>query len=418
MVALGARSGAELSAPRPRLAILAARALSGPRTLAPLAAMSLPSPPTAAHLPKSDSPSTSAPGSPFPSRPPSPSTGHRTAYAYPQTPDLASAYTPASSVRDSSAPASAATSRAASLSKDPLLKPKPRGRRGSIRAQGAQGVGEWLRRALKRGEGDAQALELEERGRSRRLSSGQAERAAAAAELDAEDRASATKIGGKKLKMSRERAQFVCAFAMIALVGPSPPSSLARRSAFSSRSARSCDRHERLGDGRQPRLDAGALQRLVRQDLDRLPRACSFSLLLLWNEELTQCTIVRRPTRRVTSSRRSRRRSFSTTLASRPPSSSRRQPCRSAASHSRSHHLSPSLRRCSSFSASAAASCVLPLLTGRAAAGLDLVPLARSTTPRSRPSSRTRRTASSCPGSTRASACVPLSRCPSSRSSS
>ncbi|GAA5914521.1 hypothetical protein JCM8208_005378 [Rhodotorula glutinis] len=183
--------------------------------------MSLPSPPTAAHLPKSpaardDSPS-SAPGSPFPSRPPSPSTGHRTAYAYPQTPDLASAYRPASSVRDPSAPASAATSRATSLSKDPLLKPRPR--RGSIRAQGAQGVSAWLRRALKRDERDSQALELEERGRSRRLSGGQAERAAAAAEFGAEHAASAVKVGGKKLKMSRERAQFVCAFAMIALVG-------------------------------------------------------------------------------------------------------------------------------------------------------------------------------------------------------
>lgn len=203
-------------------------------------AMSLPSPPIAAHLARSSivvgpaSPaSSSGPNSPLTSRPPSPT--HRTAYAYPQTPDLASSYQPTPTATP--APSSAATSRATSLSKDPLLKPHPaprggRARRGSLRAQGAQGVSAWLRRALKRSENDdAGELELEERGRrSRRLSGGHAERAALPSDAvsgQSVTGAAAGKKGAKKLLMSRERAQFVCAFAMIALVGAPPPSAAA-----------------------------------------------------------------------------------------------------------------------------------------------------------------------------------------------
>ncbi|BGP43687.1 hypothetical protein JCM10449v2_007732 [Rhodotorula kratochvilovae] len=172
--------------------------------------MALPSPPIAAHLPRTSS---SPLSSPFPSRPPSPSqpptsqgAEPRTAYAYPYTPDLSSAaHTPASS-----APAS----RSASLSKDPLL--KPRARRGSLRGQGAQGVSAWLRAALSRdgkSEGGGE-LELEERGRAaRRMSAGTAERASVHGGGEGAQRQK------RGLRMSKERAQLVVAFAMIALVG-------------------------------------------------------------------------------------------------------------------------------------------------------------------------------------------------------
>ncbi|GAA6003239.1 MFS transporter [Rhodotorula paludigena] len=173
--------------------------------------MDLPSAPSAAYFAHphaaaaTASPPPSSPSSPFPSRPPSPSS--RVSYAYPSTPDIAS-------TRESStAPPS---TRSASHSKNPLLK---RPRRHGRRAEG-QGWLAWLLGGVKgHGKASPQELELGET-RGRRFSAGQAEAATpSAASARAAARAATTGSGAKKGWMTRERAQLAVAFAMIALVG-------------------------------------------------------------------------------------------------------------------------------------------------------------------------------------------------------
>ncbi|GAA5982327.1 hypothetical protein JCM10908_006600 [Rhodotorula pacifica] len=144
------------------------------------------------------------------SRPASPTGHERASYAYPQTPDLS--YPPSMSANSSPAP-----SRSGSHSKDPLLKRQ----RASINP-----LKQWLTAGGGGGRHLSATHELEERGR-RRLSNSQVEanpreavRRMASQQSETFTRSSSGKAEkGPWWKISREMAQRIVGFGMIALVG-------------------------------------------------------------------------------------------------------------------------------------------------------------------------------------------------------
>ena len=167
----------------------------------------LPDRPSAAYLSQASSPLEADSSS----RPASPTfAAARSTHAYPQTPDLSTEpYTPATtSYPPSTAAASlksgSATPRSGSLSKDPLLKRQQR--RG-----GSNLLTQWFNNNK-----GLRAPQQEERGR-RRLSSSQVE--AAAPSVESTSRDSVRRIARRRpwWHISREMAQRIVGFGMIAL---------------------------------------------------------------------------------------------------------------------------------------------------------------------------------------------------------
>ncbi|KAG0654602.1 hypothetical protein C6P46_001577 [Rhodotorula mucilaginosa] len=173
----------------------------------------LPDRPSAAYLSQASSPLEADSAS---SRPASPTfAAARSTHAYPQTPDLSlgESYTPATaSYPPSTAAASlksgSATPRSGSLSKDPLLKRQQQQRRG-----GSGLLTQWFTKGISH---------EEDRGR-RRLSSSQVEAAAAPSGGESlTSRDSVRRIAASRRPwwhISREMAQRIVGFGMIALVG-------------------------------------------------------------------------------------------------------------------------------------------------------------------------------------------------------
>ncbi|BGP35596.1 hypothetical protein JCM10296v2_007437 [Rhodotorula toruloides] len=163
--------------------------------------MDLPHPPRAVINPSS------APSSPFPSRPPSPvspATKARVSYAYPPTPEV---HSPSLGGSLGSTPAQ---SRSGSLSKNPLLKRA----HGQGRGEDHSALRRWIGHALgvKKDRARSDALELEEQLRGRSA-------ARRGPELAAEAELAAQTTRKPRWKWTRERAQLAVGFAMIALVG-------------------------------------------------------------------------------------------------------------------------------------------------------------------------------------------------------
>ncbi|GAA5869215.1 hypothetical protein JCM3774_003982 [Rhodotorula dairenensis] len=182
--------------------------------------VSLPECPTAAHLSDdsksrpasplsaSDAPAHSAAAAPRP-----------TSYAYPQTPELSTlSYPPSSAV--SSVQSTPAPSRSGSHSKDPLLKAQNRNRQ-----QQSSGIKQWFFNSSGSNKGRLGGQhELEERGR-RRLSASRLE-GDAGSHLSSRDSirrmVATTETAEAKRpwwRISREMAQRIVGFGMIALVG-------------------------------------------------------------------------------------------------------------------------------------------------------------------------------------------------------
>ncbi|GAA5932359.1 hypothetical protein JCM1841_000858 [Sporobolomyces salmonicolor] len=180
--------------------------------------MQLPSPPTAAYLASSTAaplptPPDSTVASPFGSTPPSP-TAQEHSLAYP----LSTAGQP------STVSSSAAASRSASRSKDPLFKR----RRTAAGGRGPAWPWGWVQ-GLFKGEKDEE-IELRE-SRRRRLSIGQVEAALEAerrrtretvaelARTPSRQSVPLSQVEGRKYWLTKEKAQLAVAFAMVGLVG-------------------------------------------------------------------------------------------------------------------------------------------------------------------------------------------------------